>query len=256
MASDPASTKKAAKKAARPQAAASDSTRKQLMENEVLAHATRLFAQKGFAATNLQDVANSMGIKRPALYYYFQSKDELLERLIFEATAGPAIELQAIADQTEHDVVQRLHDLARHMVGWVAAHTDRFLLLVKSESDLSPESTKKFNEGRRATLNVVKSVIEEGVTSGHFRQVDPRIAALGILGICNWVAWWYRPGSSDSIESIADQLADMAVASVERADERPGKALSARAALAALREDLDRLEQSMSTNRSTRSRKR
>ena len=245
----PQPRKKSAKRPAPVKQTATGSTRKQLMENEVLEHATRLFAEKGFAGTNLQDVATSMGLKRPALYYYFKSKDELLERLIFEATSGPANELKAIAARPGADAARRLNEMARHMVSWVATHTDRFLLLVKSESDLSPTSAKTFNDGRRAALDAVTTVIEEGVASGEFRAVDPRIASFGIWGICNWVAFWYRPGGNESIESIAQQLADMAVASVQRAEDRGDKALSPQAAVAALREDLDRLERALDSGR-------
>lgn len=222
------------------------STRKQLMENEVLDHATRLFAEKGFAGTNLQDIATSMGLKRPALYYYFKSKDELLERLIVDATLGPAQELRAIAEQTSLDATHRLHAMARNMVHWVAAHTDRFLLLVKSESELSPEGSEAFNDGRRAALDEVTAVIQEGVESGQFRQVDANIAAFGVWGICNWVAWWYRPDGRDSIETISAHLADMAVNSVKSIEHSTPEALSPQTALVALRDDLDRLERLLS----------
>ncbi len=251
-------TKKVAKKAtpsSQADPSTSSSPRRQLMENEVLEHATRLFAEKGFAGTNLQDVAASMGLKRPALYYYFKNKDELLERLIFEATAGPANDLQTVASQTEYDAGRRLHELARRMVVWVASHSDRFLLLVKSESDLSPASAKAFTDGRRAALNAVRGVIEEGVESGQFRPMDPLVASFGVWGICNWVAFWYQPDGTQSIDAIADQLADMALASLQRAEERGNTALSLSTTLAVLRQDLDRLEQALSGDRSMESTK-
>ena len=74
------------------------------------------------------------------------------------------------------------------------------------------------------------SVIEEGQLGGQIRPVDARVAALGIIGMCNWVAWWHKPGQGD--EAVAAQLADMAVASLaEQADragegEEPARAVS------------------------------
>ena len=58
------------------------STRRELVENEMYEHAARLFAERGFAGTSLQDVADAMGVTRPALYYYVKSKDELLSKLV------------------------------------------------------------------------------------------------------------------------------------------------------------------------------
>jgi len=167
-----------------------------------------------------------------------------------EATSGPALDLKAIGARTDLDVAERLHAIACRIIMWVVNHTDMFLLMVKSESDLSPASAKKFNEGRREALDVVTAVIDEGVESGEFRPVDPHIAAFGVWGICNWVAWWYQPEGSDPVETIADQLADMAVSSLQRPEQRRRNVTSPRDAVAALREDLDRLEQVLRSRRS------
>jgi hypothetical protein len=84
-------------------------------------------------------------------------------------------------------------------------------------------------------------VIQDGIRTGDFRPVDARTAALGVLGICNWVAWWFRPG--DDMDMVADTLADMAVASVCRAEHRLPQAQGPAGAIALLREDIDHLEQ-------------
>jgi len=67
------------------------------------------------------------------------------------------------------------------------------------------------------------------------------VAALGVIGMCNWVAWWFRPGR-DSIDAVADQLAEMAVAAVQRADHRIPEDEGPAAALKMLRQDVDHLE--------------
>ncbi|MFC5676008.1 TetR/AcrR family transcriptional regulator [Aeromicrobium endophyticum] len=236
-------------RAAQPTAAAA-TPRKQLMENEVLEHATRLFAERGFSGTSLQDIATSMGLKRPALYYYFKSKDELLDRLIVEGVNGPAHELAAIAKRSDLGPAERLHAITRQNVKWVLTHTDLFLLLVKSESELSPASAKKFNAGRRDAADMVAAVIEEGVAAGELRPVNTRVAALSVFGISNWTAWWFQPGG-DSIDSVADQVADMALASLQQSDLAERQAMSPRRAIAALRQDLDRLEQTLGQDRSS-----
>jgi hypothetical protein len=66
-------------------------------------------------------------------------------------------------------------------------------------------------------------------------------AALGVLGMCNWVAWWFRPGR-DSVDAVADQLADMAIGAVQQAGDRTPGGEGPGAALKLLRQDLDYLE--------------
>ncbi len=242
--------KKTAAATAKAQASTA-TTRKQLMENEVLEHATRLFAERGFNGTSLQDVATSMGLKRPALYYYFKSKEELLDRLIDRAVTDPANQLRAIAAQVDLDPPQRLQAIARAIVTFTLTNTDLFLLLVKSESELSPAARKRFNESRREATAIVTAVIEEGIASGAFRPVDARIAAFTVYGISNWAAWWYRPDGPDSLESVADQLADIALAGLQRHGRATTKVRTTKAAIAELREGIDRLEQSLDKARRT-----
>ena len=60
--------------------ARSSSTRRDLVMSEILEHATRLFAQRGYDGTTLQDIADAIGITRPGLYNYINSKEQLLAR--------------------------------------------------------------------------------------------------------------------------------------------------------------------------------
>src|SRR5206468_2845368 len=84
-----AARKKAAGDDGEAKAGRMSTARRELVENELYEHATRLFAERGFAGTSLQDIADALGITRPALYYYVKSKDELLAKLVTEVTNGP-----------------------------------------------------------------------------------------------------------------------------------------------------------------------
>ena len=64
--------------------------RKDVLSSEVLDRAVGLFAERGFAGTSLKDVADAVGLSRPAIYYYFPSKDALLEELLAGVTVSAA----------------------------------------------------------------------------------------------------------------------------------------------------------------------
>ena len=212
------------------------SSRRELVENEMYEHATRLFAERGFAGTSLQDIADAMGVTRPALYYYVKSKDELLSKLVTEVTDGPA---------TAYAAVAKLREIARLGVVRQATQPESFRLLVRAEADLPPELRESHERGRRAVLKIVARIVEQGVVAGQLRPVDSRIAALAVIGMFNWVAFWFRPGRDD-IDAVADQLADMALAGLQRADHRLPGAEGPGGALAMLRQDLDHLERLLS----------
>jgi len=215
--------------------------RRELVENELYEHATRLFAERGFAGTSLQDIADALGITRPALYYYVKSKDELLAKLVTEVTNGPLDELNALV-AADDDPERLLRGIVGVIVGRRATQPERFRLLIRSEAELPAELTSAYDEGRRAVLKVIAGVVEAGVRAGRFRPVDARVAALGVLGMCNWVAWWFHPGGKDTADAVTAQLADMAVGALARPDHQVPEAEGPAAALKLLRQDLDHLE--------------
>ena len=216
--------------------------RRELVENELYEHATRLFAERGFAGTSLQDIADAMGITRPALYYYVKSKDELLAKLVTEVTNGPLDELTALVARAELDPVRKLRGIVEIIVGRRANQPARFRLLIRSEAELPAPLTAAYDDSRRAVLTTIAGVIEEGTRAGLFRPVDSRVAALGVLGMCNWVAWWFRPGGRDTAEGVVAQLADMAVGALQRPESHVPDGEGPAAALKMLRQDLDHLE--------------
>lgn len=216
-------------------------TRRELVENEMYDHAVRLFAERGFAGTSLQDIADAMGVTRPALYYYVKNKDELLAKLAADVAGGSAADLAELAARTDLDAVAKLRGIARLTVVRLARQPDRFLLMIRSEAELPPALAESYDVSRRAVLRTVVEVVEQGIVAGQLRPVDARVAALAVIGMCNWVAWWFRP-DRDDVDAVADQLADMAIAALQRADHRTPQGEGPAAALAMLRQDLDHLE--------------
>jgi AcrR family transcriptional regulator len=221
---------------------AASTTRRELVENELYEHATRLFAERGFAGTSLQDIADALGITRPALYHYVKSKDEVLAKLVTEVTNGPLDELTALVGRPELDPVDMLRGVVEVLVRRRATQPERFRLLIRSEAELPEGLTSAYDESRRAVLKTIAGVVERGIRAGQFRPVDARVAALGLLGMCNWVAWWFHPGGRDSTETVTEQLADMAVCALQRPDRQVPDGDGPAAALRLLRQDLDHLE--------------
>ncbi|MBJ8348886.1 TetR family transcriptional regulator [Antrihabitans sp. YC2-6] len=212
-------------------------------------HATALFAEKGFAGTSLQDIADAMGLTRPALYHYVANKDELLARLVTEITEQPAQILAGINKRTDLGPVDKLHAMAEAIALHHAAAPDRFRLLVRSETELPDDLSRTHEQSRRRVLKEFISVVGAGIDDGSFRPVDPRVASLAIIGMVNWMAWWYRPDTETSAKSVATQLADMAIHSVLQEGDAGQFADGPARAIGLLRQNLDYLEQQLAEPR-------
>lgn len=216
--------------------------RRELVEKQILDQATRLFAEKGFASTTLQDIADATGLTRPALYHYVANKDELLSRLISESAETPAAVLHDINARADLGPTEKLRKMATAIALNQAQNADRFKLVIRSEADLPEEISRTFQQSRRHVLKEFVVVIESGIKAGELRPVDARTAALGIIGMLNWVAWWHQPGDPDADRSTATQLADMALRTVVQDDGTPPAPEGPERAISMLRQDLDYLE--------------
>ncbi|WP_206311564.1 MULTISPECIES: TetR/AcrR family transcriptional regulator [unclassified Streptomyces] len=112
------------------------------MENEILEHATRLLAERGFAGTSLQDVADAMILTRPALYYYVKSKDELLAKLVEEVVQAPAAVLQEIGSREDLDAADKLRMLVRTVATRIATHATASGCSSSSRRSCPPTSSR------------------------------------------------------------------------------------------------------------------
>ncbi|GAB11569.1 putative TetR family transcriptional regulator [Gordonia araii NBRC 100433] len=215
------------------------SVRRDLVEREIKANAARLFAERGVAGTTLQDIADATGLTRQAVYHYVENKDVLFAELVSEVAEEPAQLLTAINAASESGPADRLRQMARSLAVHQMANPDRFRLLIRSEADLPAALADTYNTSRRRVLKELISVIDEGIHHGAFRSTNTRTAALGIVGMINWIAWWYKPG--DDADAIAGDISEMALRSVVSDSESSG-APSVPRLIGSMRGELDQLE--------------
>ncbi|REE70767.1 TetR family transcriptional regulator [Rhodococcus wratislaviensis] len=216
--------------------------RRELVEKQIIEQATRLFAERGFASTTLQDIADATGLTRPALYHYVANKDELLSRLVSESTETPAALLHTINERTDLGPTEKLREMATAIALHQAQAPDRFRLIIRSEAELPEDISRNYEQSRRHVLKEFIRVVEDGIRTGEMRPVDPRTAALAVIGMLNWIAWWHQPGNADDDRVIATQLADMAVRSLVHQDPQSAPPEGPARAIAMIRQDLNYLE--------------
>lgn len=230
----------------RPESRRSAAPRRKLLMSEIVDQAMRLFAERGYDGTTLQDVADAVGLSRPNLYNYVKSKEDLLVAMVEATTQSTTNSLREVRRRTDLNSTEKLRLLVRDLVLRRARQPEQFRTLDRSDQALPPEIARKHLQGRRAVLREITGVIEEGVTAGRFRAVDARITALSIIGMCNWVAWWFHPSSAHPAEPVAEQIAENAVAMVARPAGRTPDAPTPLGAVALLQQDLDYLTRLLS----------
>ena len=169
---------------------------------EVLQAAARTFNAKGFHLATLDDVADELGVTKPALYYYADSKDELLSacgQLALDALKGAL-------DRTDKDASGR--DRLRHffrLYGEVICQDFGRCLVFTQPRDLAPKSRLKTIAGRRALNNAIRAMIVDGVKDGSLRPCDDRALAMAMFDAFNGLARWYDASGPIRLSSVVEQ---------------------------------------------------
>ena len=220
-------------------------TRHDLVLEQLMDAAETLFVRQGVAGTSLQELAEAVGLTRTGVYHYVSGKEELLEHLVRGFSLAAANEIQALADDVDRDAGVRLREAAIAMAARVAAHPQRFRLLLTSEEAFPPNLARQHRRARRKTLAAMSSLVSQGIKDGSIKPVDPELTAFALAGVANWVAFWYprhEPAAQQTPQQVATALTDIALNGILTGAKEPSGEHAVSQAMAVLHEDLQRLQ--------------
>lgn len=213
-----------------------------MIRQEALKRAAALFAEKGFASTSLQDIADAVGLSRPALYYYFKNKDDVLTALVEDATTYPVAIMEKHRRDKTLSPAERLRLTMRELVVWIIKSPLIIRVLESNESKLPSQASEEHLKAKRRVLKAFVEMITDGINSGDFSHLDPRVAAFALTGMANWTAWWYNPEGERTPEEVAADLADMAVRALQKESKRSPAEDDLDGVLSSLKADIAQLE--------------
>lgn len=200
----------------------------------------------------MREVADAIGISRSALYHYVSSKEDLFARLVGGITRERADELAGLRADGAIRPLDKIDAAIRALATRVARNPARFRLLIISEASLPEWVREEHKVAKRELLDHLSAIIAEGIDAGVLKTVDEHIAASMVLGMCNWIAWWYHPDhgvASDSQKLSTDEVAifvsTVALDGLKRDHDhhpREGDGDNVSHALDVLRQDLGYLE--------------
>ena len=215
---------------------------KEAFRSAIVDAASRLFIERGFSGTNIGDIAKLLGVTRSAVYYYFKNKQAILATLTKEMTFVASWRTTKATANRDDDPTVALRNLLRDYIGLMLAHPLHFRVVERNEPNLPVRQQSAARLARRNVLDNFSAAIEHGIKAGDFRPVDARLAAFALIGMCNWTAWWFKPGGRKTESEIIEAFVDMAVQAVAREESRrPGKA-DVSEMMRIIREDLEHLE--------------
>jgi AcrR family transcriptional regulator len=180
-------------------------------DRQILEAAAQMFHERGYADTSVQDVANAVGLLKGSLYYYIESKEDLLFRVLQDVHAQAKQILDAVP---EMDVppLERLAAYVRGHIEFNLRNIEKVAVYYHDFAQLKPERRAEIVTTRKRYEEFVIGLIEEAQAEGEVDpELDAHVAAYSVLGMLNWVYTWYRPGGKVSISDFADLVAEIVV---------------------------------------------
>lgn len=179
----------------------------------VLLAAVRMFNQRGFHTTSLDDVAAALGISKPLIYHYLGAKDHVL------------FECLRIG-------LQRLHEAAREAAALPGCGLDRLKMFLRhygqavmddfgrcvirtGDEILTPDNRVKFRELKHDIDQALRRFMQEAMDDGSACISDVKLTSFAFAGALSWTARWQEPEGEMSPADIADKMVDILVKGIE-----------------------------------------
>lgn len=179
---------------------------------DILRAAARLFKDKGYAGTSIQDIAAELGLRKSSLYHHFTSKEEILVAILNRGADRALEQLAALRDQPG-TAPERLERMARVHMDWISADFDSAIavMILQRGTALADDQRARFLEKRRRYQGLLEQLLRQGVERGEIVDADPGLTALALLGMLNWAVYWYRRGGRRSGDEIAHHFVNLIV---------------------------------------------
>jgi AcrR family transcriptional regulator len=192
--------------------------------SEIVQIATEVFYEKGYEAASLQDLADKLGMLKGSLYYYIQTKEDLLYEVINGVHQGGLDNLKSLASG-EEGALERLRNVVVGHVEYECDHLIGTTVFLHELDALPAERRLEIIGEDHAYRGLLTELIETGQAEGVIRpDVVPKLAALWVLGSVNWAYRWFVPGGEFTPRAIGDHFADLIIRGLATADALPASA--------------------------------
>ena len=176
----------------------------ELKRMAILKTAAKLFNQRGFRETSLNDLAEELQVTKPTLYYYVENKQDILFQCLLTAITQLLERIEAI----ENSTATGAEKLSQFIHVFTSVFDDEFGRCVSSPGPgpLSEKYMTEIDPLYEKLDTATRSIIESGIRDGSLRQCNPKIVTFTMLGAINWMTRWYQIDGEMTTREVADEM--------------------------------------------------
>ncbi len=174
---------------------------------QILARAARLFAQRGYTATSMNEVAEACGVSKPSLYHYVRDKHQLL----VEIAAAHVARLEALVTEVQAEGLPPEQRVRRLITAFLAVYAEaqaEHRVLTEDVKFLQPADRRRILDGQRKVVAAFADAIADARPELRDAALDKPLSML-LFGMMNWMFTWLKPGGGLTHAEMAPVVADL-----------------------------------------------
>lgn len=179
----------------------------------ILDAAVELFAQRGYHATSMREIAAAVPVRAAGIYHWYENKEAILMQLQRAFLDGLTVAVHEAID-AQRRPESRLAAAVRVHVAFHGLHPREAFVTDSEIRALSRAGRRAVMARRDAYEDLFAGLIEDGVRTGRFKVADVRIASYAILLQCTGVALWFDPKGKRSLDEVADIHVELVLGSL------------------------------------------
>jgi AcrR family transcriptional regulator len=173
------------------------------VRENVLAAAVQLFAEYGYHAAPLRDIARIAGIQAASIYYHYANKEALLVEIMETHMRTLNANLERIL-RDQRDPLKRLYEAIANHIRLHTTYKHEFFIIDTEIRALEGDKRSHILSLRDRYELLLQELLQDGMERHLFRQSDVKVSSYAIIAMCTEVATWFRPNGRLSVQQVID----------------------------------------------------
>jgi AcrR family transcriptional regulator len=173
------------------------------VREKILAAAVHLFAEYGYHASTMRDIARIAGIQAASIYYHYANKQALLVEIMETYMRNLNTNLERIV-QAQGDVQYRLREAIANHIRMHTTYKAEFFIIDTEIRALEGTNRAEVLALRDHYEVLLQNLLRQGMEQGIFRQLDIKVTSYALIAMCTEVASWFKPEGRLSVQQVID----------------------------------------------------
>jgi AcrR family transcriptional regulator len=173
------------------------------VRDNILAAAVQLFAEYGYHAAPLRDIAKITGIQAASIYYHYANKEALLVEIMETHMRQLNANLERILRE-QHEPLTRLQQAIANHIRLHTSYKNEFFIIDTELRALEGDNRRYMLSLRDHYESLLQELLRDGMERGIFRSSDVKISSYAIIAMCTEVSTWFRPNGRLSVQEVID----------------------------------------------------